>query len=159
LQHNIWHLAEASEVVFSRKGHICFLQQVLSAPPAAAQPPSLARPVTSQPTMSFLSAIVNAGQVGLISSAAPALSLLLKGLPAAAAAQGRQPIRRGVSHLSGQGHGSSSTPGRELKPFALRGTAASHLRSFAAQPALAEDNQMFCVSITYTQPPSYSTAT
>lgn len=106
--------------------------------------------------MSFLSSIIaSAGSSSsMISTAvAPSLMLLLRNGPMQMANAVQQPIRRSVSHLpgsSGSSGASSNSKGDSTtsikRPFIPRGTAATHLRSFAAQPALAEDNQMFCVS-------------
>lgn len=61
----------------------------------------------------------------------------------------QQPMRRSVSHLHGSSSGAASKVEGDSatmikRPGIPRGTAATHLRSFAAQPALSEDNQMFC---------------
>jgi len=99
--------------------------------------------------------LASAGSSGsLLSSAAPSLLILLKNGPHAAAPLITS-VRRGVSHLASSSDKGSSGPQpgdkasavQQIKrAFIPRGTAASHLRSFAAQPALAEDNPMFCVS-------------
>lgn len=113
--------------------------------------------------MSFLSAIVSSAGCSssmISTTVAPSLMLLMKNGPMQAATMLQQPMMRGVSHLSGSSSGQGSSAGSKAqpgktgdspsfrRPFIPRGTAATHLRSFAAQPALAEDNQMFCVSST-----------
>lgn len=88
------------------------------------------------------------------------LQLLLKSGPMASLAAAQQPSRRGLSHLSSSGADSSrdplsttanskvagDSPFVSSRPIIPRGTAATHLRSFAAQPALADAGEMFCVS-------------
>lgn len=99
--------------------------------------------------------LASAGSSSLFSSAAPSLLILLKNGPAVNHGPAIAPGRRGVSHLASSSDKASSgpQPGDKAsavqqikKAFIPRGTAASHLRSFAAQPALAEDSPMFCVS-------------
>jgi hypothetical protein len=110
----------------------------------------------------MLPAILAGSSSSVLSAVAPSLLMLLKNMPGQQYAAFQQQPRRRVSHLANNegGHAASGSTGafgpnktsdspslqQAKRPFIPRGTAASHLRSFAAQPALAEDNQMFCVS-------------
>jgi hypothetical protein len=104
--------------------------------------------------MSFLSSIIasaGSGSSMISTTLAPSLMLLMRNGPMQLANAAQQPMRRSVSHLHGSSSGAASKVERDSatmikRPGIPRGTAATHLRSFAAQPALSEDNQMFCVS-------------
>jgi hypothetical protein len=111
---------------------------------------------------SMLPAILAGSSGSVLNAVAPSLLMLLKNAPVQQYGAFQQQFRRRVSHLANNesGHSASGSTGafgpnkardspslqQAKRPFIPRGTAASHLRSFAAQPALAEDNQMFCVS-------------
>lgn len=118
---------------------------------------------------SMLSSIMaGSNAIQVAPSVLASLQLLLKGGPMASLAAAQQPSRRGVSHLSSSGADSSRDPlsttanskvaGKSPfvsnRPIIPRGTAATHLRSFAAQPALADAGEMFCVSLLWVHLPT-----
>lgn len=112
---------------------------------------------------SMLPAILAGSSSSVLNAVAPSLLMLLKNGPVQQYGAFQQQPRRRVSHLANSegGYAASGSTGalgpnktgdspslqQSKRPFIPRGTAATHLRSFAAQPALAEDNQMFCVSL------------
>lgn len=99
---------------------------------------------------------------GAAAAAAPVLSLLSRGGIAPASTPRHLPWSGSVRSASSLSGGSTTdaatpTPGQQASRghaapaatqhlFAARSTPATTLRSFAAQPALAEEGQMFCVS-------------